>query len=809
MIRNDDVLFKNDCMIFGNFYLNTTSDDCSLLCRNSPVDSQCMAFYYEGPNCYLFNSKVENYNFLSRNGSTCGLVMSHNTDCILDANNYYCAPGTTIYNYNHSVSINGVGLNYSSTYYSGICFFSNTPDKLISNLDNIPCYKFCARDMCTAYITLGFGCYLYYATIPYLTLHQLPPPDPRYSWTLKAIQCGYLKFDYRFLPDRNLCFDDGRCSPLLSNRKTLPPKPSYDDISFTLTNYSKIYIHLVLVNSTADFIAGNQTVYHGDCALDGLPSKSFSSNYSTCIETCCSYFSYKSNSCSFYTKFHPTKSETSNCGFVYENSECYINDSVKCPTIDNYSTFTLNSLNFQMVQQNDVMYSNNCRFYSYPNTDNHFIKYFECSELCQSNSACYSFSWAPWGECFTYSYDMSLSIVVPNTNGWRCGYLISRNKCLVEGTNIKCMPLQPLLSPTISSMGTISAHPTTVASVFSSMSFNGSDTTALPNQMDLATSVPSNIASLDSSENTVQTVNGPTTSINQAATTIIENHSAKNTPINNKPQPSDPNSNEISAKLIAMVVGICSAVVLLSLAERELAPVNSNDSGQNVSSIIKRQRLLNSAINREYEDIYKQLQEIPQDQFQYVDEESIYLFTDSSGMELFIQLVNAFIFPNGKFRVDEDKCIEGTNFKAGQEIEIIKHIFNGYFVSNENNIYPVSIIPANKIPTLILVIFLDEHLINLDEMIINYAIEHFGDKIMMHIVSDIQSFDPENYIRDGIFKSISDSKKILIKGEQELVGVVSLYLDAITDKIWTYFDKTVVTNNFSLEECIASYNPFE
>ncbi|KAJ3311613.1 hypothetical protein HDV04_003877 [Boothiomyces sp. JEL0838] len=517
-----------------------------------------------------------------------------------------------------------------------------------------------------------------------------------------------------------------------------------------------------------------------------------------------------------------------------------------------------------MAQQNDVMYSNNCRFYSYSNTDNHFIKYFECSELCQSNSACYSFSWAPWGECFTYSYDMSLSIVVPNTNGWRCGYLISRNKCLVEGTNIKCMPLQPLLSPTISSVGTISAHPTGVASVVSSMSFNGSDTTTLPNQMDLATSVPSNFASLDSSDNTLQTVNGPSTSINQVATTIIENHSAKNTPINNKPQPSYPNSNEISIKLITIVVGICSAVVLLSLAgiqryyktnkeslppqdfialskenddalnprspykydgkgirfisnyssnvsrnERELAPVNSNDSGQNVSSIIKRQKLLNSAINREYEDIYKQLQEIPQDHFQYVDEESIYLFTDSSGIELFIQLVNAFIFPNGKFRVDEDKCIGGTNFKAGQEIEIIKHTFNGHFVSNENNIYPVSIIPANKIPTLILVIFLDENLINLDEMIINYAIEHFADKITMHIVSDIQSFDPENYIRDGIFKSISDSKKILIKGDQELVGVVSLYLDAITDKIWTYFDKTVVTNNFSLEECIASYNPFE
>ncbi|KAJ3308517.1 hypothetical protein HDV04_001172 [Boothiomyces sp. JEL0838] len=240
-----------------------------------------------------------------------------------------------------------------------------------------------------------------------------------------------------------------------------------------------------------------------------------------------------------------------------------------------------------------------------------------------------------------------------------------------------------------------------------------------------------------------------------------------------------------STKLLTAVIGICVLVIIVSITTlhfyykhpKELDQTSlgvSNDSGLN-----------------------------PNSPFKYTSQSIRFISFDSEQRNR---------IPKGLKELEPVKhAYDNGNVHISkyQEVSIVKHLYNGFFLTTDNLALPISLIPVDEIPSFILVLSTEDEQANLDHQVINYAIENYPEKILINILPRFEILSPASYMQDGIFKSLSDSKIILIKGDDRMIKQVSHYLDGITDKIWSYFDKTIVDDNFRIEECLQSYDPFE
>ncbi|KAJ3318980.1 hypothetical protein HDV06_006795 [Boothiomyces sp. JEL0866] len=829
MTRETDFVYT-ECTIKGIpsvQQLNVSLTECRDICISN---SNCTALDYKGIGmlpCLMFNTPIYTNHIVSPTSLSsfdkhyCGFklssnkecrviqkvvtcnrfIISRNLECILIGSAYFCPPPMPNFPILSNYTLNGVHFNNSngSSHYLGSCYIGDPYTNRTSSIGPYSCPDACKLEpTCSGFMAYGLLCYLYFYPVPYYTVNQLP------------------------------------------------------------------------------------------------------TNVTSLVEKDCPYFSFRNGTCRYHNSFSP-KEGNGTCGFVYDNIDCYFqNSALHCDsTTHNTRELWINTFPFNGSVKDDLIVLPNCRIYSLSNGIYNFVKHYECQLKCRSAPDCYSYSWAPWGECMIYSYDMSLTVIVPNKYNWTCGIIESRNNCNFSTPNVTCLPLAVSVTTTLSLISKSTASPTLDSIVLTNLSVPIQESTTIIEGIQASAIVTggSVILGSDNSPTVVNQINTIATAINLNP---IEATPRKTPPVTN-PAGTNPNSSDsnLAVNFLLMVIATCILVILGAVAtlhiyykppkesvpvlptpqlidhpelnprspfkytsqsirfissefqnennqyspNRELEPViYSRSSHTNLSNIRKdasKAQLSNvassavsSEINqnqfdkhirwvnssdesipplqntlKQYQNIVEALKTIPVNSFEYTDEKSIYLFTGPEGIPLFVDLIQSLIFRTSYFKATHEYQNNQIHIHAGEYIQVTKHLHDGFFLYKDSNL-PISLIPSENLPNIILELALDGSAVNLDHPVINCAIEYYPEKILINIIPDFKSLSPSNYIHDKLFKSISDSKKILIRGEQTFVESVATYLDGITDNIWIYFDKTVVNDEFRIENRLKSYNPF-
>ncbi|KAJ3317132.1 hypothetical protein HDV06_001971 [Boothiomyces sp. JEL0866] len=213
-----------------------------------------------------------------------------------------------------------------------------------------------------------------------------------------------------------------------------------------------------------------------------------------------------------------------------------------------------------------------------------------------------------------------------------------------------------------------------------------------------------------------------------------------------------------------------------------------------------------SQLKQEYDAIYEEVEKLPTDNFIYEDQKNVYYFADQAGIGQFIDLISVLLLPED---VSAETDLDEFGIKKGDEIRIVTHLYDGYFIgiiegTGIEEMMPVSLIPKPKEPEITLLLCLEyKQEVNLDHYILTYAQQLYPELIKINILVEYKSLDPSNYSNDKLFKTITGKEKVLIHNTPELVEFIGWYLKGITDDLWIYFDVSVISDSFSFKSALS------
>ncbi|KAJ3319510.1 hypothetical protein HDV06_006243 [Boothiomyces sp. JEL0866] len=792
--KNNNVVYGNGCKVFGTPFANYSiaSDTCWGLCYNS---TQCTLFNYDSSSCFLFKDQLKNVAVLADKTSSCGsqrllyswksvfLSTSHANfifQRVFHMMDSICRRWLELYQH----------IKPSITFSPGILYWVIGAQLIVPDYVTTIPVQLTGVDSGT---NVGRQqCKLFNVPIQYLNIIQSNFFN-KHGGTF-----------FGLILDRN-----GDCSFQNNTLScpTAPPNPS-------TTNFNGI----PLKNTTVD-------VYSGNCSYSGFGYSSLnSSDPNFCMNSC-----ENDSSDNFLTSrlpilFNFLPKRVNDCYFLNETYAC-----LRLPEkqVHQISVDQEEIQSYNMSFMDTTLYIIDCIFLSSFNQKIPFVNLPKCQALCVQIPGilllilyCTSFNWGSYGECRLYNYEISLNILAPYSGDQiiqtmpQANYFTGGNCKIVNGI-ITC--ISPQDRPT-----TLSDR--VIATVTTILTLGGNSTRT----KEIEATATEQFISQDPSITFPANFSNSTSVLKQfsslfATPTAPSNNQASPTGLNNQ------NSNHSSEPVsIIYVVAISLSTILVSTGIMHIYYAK-NKLQNSIKESTNKTDVSNMAVpdSEEPMNLSKKsdlghsrpkssvVELFLSDQTGFEPDKQPFAYTSQTGIAKCGELIKAFLFPESLIcKIKQDYTQEDLILSKGQQVRLVKHLFDGnILIQVQQNLYtvPLSLLEIQNLSRIILQICLDadSNTVDLNTSIINYALEVYPDKLSINIIQDYRTIEPQNWVQDGLFESISNAKKILINGDKQLQVFLKQYLDKVSDMVWVYFDVCLITDSFDFASSTCNYNPHD